>query len=68
VLKNMKAVKAGPFALMEFSQSAKRTLQRRIQNSPPAKKEKKWMAGWTKRTNSYAVSILGSVAIPLSIE
>ncbi|CAA6803134.1 MAG: Unknown protein [uncultured Sulfurovum sp.] len=57
VLQNMQPVQAGPFALMEFSRSAKQILERRVRNSPPAKNEMKWMAGWTKRTNGYATPI-----------
>lgn len=58
VLQNMKPVKAGPFALMEFSRSAKQILERRVRNSPPAKNEQRWMKGWTNRTNGYATPIL----------
>ena len=58
VLKGMRPVKAGPFALMEFSRSAKVTLERRVRNSPPAKNESRWMKGWSKRTNGYASPIL----------
>ncbi len=58
VLQNMKPVQAGPFALMEFSRSAKQTLERRVRNSPPEKNERRWMAGWTNRTNGYASPIL----------
>jgi len=58
VLQGMKPVKAGPFALMEFSRSAKATLERRIRNSPPAKKESQWMNGWAVRTDGYANPIL----------
>jgi hypothetical protein len=54
----MKPVKAGPFALMEFSRTAKAILERRIRNSPPAKNESQWMNGWAKRTNGYASPIL----------
>jgi len=58
VLQNMKPVKAGPFALMEFSRSAQEILERRVRNSPPAKNEAKWIPGWTNRTNGYAIPIL----------
>ena len=58
VLKTMRPVKAGPFALMEFSRAAKATLERRVRNSPPAKNENRWMEGWTARTNGYATPIL----------
>jgi hypothetical protein len=58
VLQNMRPVKAGPFALMEFSRSAKAILERRVRNSPPANNESKWLKGWAKRTNGYATPIL----------
>lgn len=58
VLQNMKPVKAGPFALMEFSRSAKEILERRVRNAPPAKNEARWIPGWTNRTNGYATPIL----------
>jgi len=58
VLQNMRPVKAGPFALMEFSRSAKEILERRVRNSPPANNESRWLKGWAKRTNGYAVPIL----------
>ena len=58
VLQNMKPVKAGPAALMEFSRSAQEILERRVRNSPPAKNESRWLKGWTNRTNGYAQAIL----------
>ena len=58
VLQHMNPVKSGPFALMEFSRSAKATLERRVRNSPPSKNENRWMEGWAKRTNGYARPIL----------
>ncbi len=58
VLKNMRPVQAGPFALMEFSRSAKEILQRRVRNSPPERNEQRWLKGWMKRVNGYATPIL----------
>ncbi len=58
VLQNMKPVKPGPYALMEFSRSAREVLERRVRNSPPENNEQRWMAGWIKRTNGYATPIL----------
>jgi len=58
VLQNMRPVQAGPFALMEFSRSAKEILERRVRNSPPQRNERRWLKGWTKRVNSYATPIL----------
>jgi len=58
VLQNMRPVKAGPFALMEFSRSAREILERRVRNSPPQRDEKRWLKGWIKRVNGYATPIL----------
>lgn len=58
VLQNMRAVQAGPMALMEFSKSAREILLRRVQNSDPSKNEARWIPGWTNRTNGYATPIL----------
>lgn len=58
VLQNMKPVQAGPYALMEFSRSAKAMLDRRVRNSPVDKNEARWVPGWTNRTNGYATPIL----------
>ena len=58
VLQHMRAVKAGPMALQEFSKAAREILQRRVRNSPPKKNEKQWLQGWRNRTASYAHSIL----------
>jgi hypothetical protein len=37
----------------EFSRGATAVLKRRVQNSPPARNEQRWLAGWLKRVNSY---------------
>jgi len=57
VLKNMRTVQAGPGALAEFSRVAYLILERRVRNSPREKKEKRWLKGWKKRTDTYRVSI-----------
>lgn len=36
-----------------FSEAAKAALTRRVQNSPPARHEARWLPGWTKRVNAY---------------
>ncbi len=54
VLAGMRDVSAGPAAAAEFAASAKRMLSRRIANSPPERGEKRWLAGWHKRCDSYA--------------
>ena len=53
VLENMKGTSSGKAALEEFSDSAKFVLERRVKNSDPARNEKKWLAGWLNRCNTY---------------
>jgi hypothetical protein len=36
-----------------FAASARRVLTRRVENAPPARNEKKWLAGWHNRTRTY---------------
>ena len=54
VLAGMKDVAAGQAAAVEFAESAKRALNRRIENSPPARGESRWREGWNNRCNTYA--------------
>jgi hypothetical protein len=54
VLGEMRDVSAGPAAASEFAAAAKRVLDRRIANSPPARGEARWKAGWHNRCNTYA--------------
>lgn len=51
VLENMKGTEIGQSALVEFSDSAKYVLQRRVNNAP--KNERKWIAGWFNRADTY---------------
>ena len=53
VLENMKGSETGKAALIEFSNSAKFVLERRVKNSDPEKNEKKWLAGWLNRCDTY---------------
>ncbi len=53
VLAGMKDVPTGPAAAKEFGESAKRTLSRRIANSPPDRGERRWEVGWHNRCNTY---------------
>lgn len=53
VLENMKGTGSGKAALEEFSDSAKFVLERRVKNSDPARNERKWLAGWLNRCNTY---------------
>lgn len=54
VLGGMKNVPSGASAATEFAASAKHILSRRIANSPPARKEGKWLPGWLSRCDTYA--------------
>ena len=57
VLGGMKEVAAGAPAAAEFAASAKRTLSRRIANSPPERGEKRWEEGWHNRCATYAKAL-----------
>ncbi len=57
VLGEMKDVPSGSAAATEFSAAAKRVLSRRIANSPPARGEKRWEAGWHNRCATYAKAL-----------
>jgi hypothetical protein len=37
-----------------FSRSAREILTRRVQNSPPERRESRWLPGWIHRVNSYS--------------
>ena len=56
VLEQMRGDEKGAPAVRAFSQSAASVLKRRVQNSPPARKESRWLPGWINRVNSYANS------------
>ena len=53
VLREMKDVGPGVPAAVEFGEAAKRCLDRRIENSPPARGESRWKLGWHKRCQTY---------------
>ena len=53
VLENMKGTGSEKAAVVEFSNSAKFVLQRRVDNSDPSRNEKKWLEGWFKRCDTY---------------
>lgn len=53
VLANMRSVPAGQLAAREFAASAKRMLDRRINNSVLSRGEKRWRAGWHNRCDTY---------------
>ena len=51
VLENMKGTSIGYEALVEFSNSAKYVLSRRVQNAP--RNESQWLKGWYNRVDTY---------------
>lgn len=53
VLIEMRDVPSGPAAAREFGAAAKRRLDLRIKNSPAARGENRWRAGWHNRCDSY---------------
>lgn len=53
VLLEMGRTSGGQESANEFSEAAKRVLQRRIRNSPPERGESRWNAGWMNRCESY---------------
>jgi hypothetical protein len=54
VLVDMRDVPSGQPAAAEFAAAAKRRLDLRVRNSPPARGEKRWTAGWNNRCDTYA--------------
>lgn len=53
VLLEMGRTSGGQESANEYSEAAKRVLQRRIKNSPPSRGESRWNAGWMNRCESY---------------
>ncbi len=53
VLEEMRPTRPGQEALHEFANAAMRVLERRVRNSPPARNERRWLAGWSNRVNTY---------------
>jgi hypothetical protein len=53
VLEDMQPSQPGPQALNLFADAASRVLERRVRNSPPARNEARWLAGWSNRINTY---------------
>lgn len=40
-------------SVSEFARSAERVLRQRVKNSPPQRKESRWLPGWLNRVHSY---------------
>lgn len=53
VLEEMKGYPQGRAATAEFSRAAATVMRRRVANSPAARDEKRWLAGWLNRCNTY---------------
>lgn len=53
VLEEMKGNPQGRAATAEFSRAAGAVMRRRVANSPAARGEKRWLAGWLNRCNTY---------------
>ena len=54
VLEEMRGTPApGPAATAEFSRAAEAVMRRRVQNSPAARGESRWLQGWVNRCRSY---------------
>lgn len=54
VLSEMKPARGPAEAPGEFAAAAQRVLGRRVNNSPPERGEKRWLAGWRNRCAGYA--------------
>ena len=53
VLQEMSPDAKGRKALQSFSAAAEKILIRRVNNSPPARGESRWLQGWTNRVRAY---------------
>lgn len=53
VLEEMQPSPPGGQSLHQFADAATRVLERRVRNSPPARNEARWLAGWSNRINTY---------------
>jgi len=53
VLQNMGGEKPGLIAIEAFAASADQMLTRRVELSPPARNESRWLPGWRKRIATY---------------
>jgi hypothetical protein len=53
VLLEMKDTAGGQASANEFSEAAKRVLQRRVKNAPSDRGESRWLSGWTNRCEGY---------------
>lgn len=54
LLQVLSGMKNGGDPVKAFSQSAQRVLTQRVKNSPPERKENRWLPGWLSRVGRYA--------------
>ena len=54
----MRGTAVGQSALVEFSNSAKAVLTRRVNNAP--RNERRWLQGWYNRVDTYKTFEIGS--------
>lgn len=54
VLEEMNGFPEGDAACREFSRAAAEVMKRRVRNSPPARGESRWLAGWLNRCRTYS--------------
>ena len=57
VLEEMNGTETGIPAVREFVEAADKVLERRIENSPPERNEKRWLPGWKNRLSTYMPKI-----------
>lgn len=53
VLEEMRGYPQGRAATAEFSRAAAAIMRRRVADSPPARGEQRWLAGWLNRCKTY---------------
>jgi len=56
VLQGMKNADSESGTLISFATAAKAVLSQRVQHAPPDRHEKRWLAGWKKRINTYTAT------------
>lgn len=56
VLEEMERTNLSNHALVRFSESARKVLERRVELSPPERGEQRWLKGWNKRIATYKES------------
>lgn len=57
VLESMRPAQPGQDALHAFADAAMQVLNRRVQNAPSGSGEERWLAGWSRRVNTYRVPL-----------